>query len=89
MAAMRRFFLKVKTTIQEKSVTPVRKPISDRMVTYSLYESLNFVVPNRIVNTIRICDEQELFLNNFGFCAITFIQGSKIRGKGPLNIHIW
>ena len=63
MAAMRRFFLKVNTTIQEKSVTPVRKPISDRMVTYSLYESLNFVVPNRMVNTIRICDAQELFFN--------------------------
>ena len=63
MAAMRRFFLKVNTTIQEKSVTPVRNPISDRMVTYSLYESLNFVVPNRMVNTIRICDAQELFYN--------------------------
>ena len=36
MATMRRFFLNVNTTIQEKSVTPVRKPISDRIVTYSL-----------------------------------------------------
>ena len=36
LATMRRFFLNVNTTIQEKSVTPVRKPISDRIVTYSL-----------------------------------------------------
>jgi len=49
LAIICRFFLKVNTTIQQKRVTPVRNPIRDNMVTYSLYESLKAVVPNRMV----------------------------------------
>ena len=75
MAAMRRFFLKVKTTIQEKRVTPVRKPISDRMVTYSLYESLNFVVPNRMVNTIRICNGNSQVIHMLLMCILLRVRG--------------
>jgi len=36
LAIISRFFLNVKTTIQQKSVTPVVKPMRERTVTYSL-----------------------------------------------------